>query len=51
MSKWFNVETEDIDITEDGKEMHFWLESDDDGNVYCSANIKDIEELLVKLKK
>jgi len=46
MSKWYDVKKEDIDITEDGKEMHFWLESDDDGNVLCSAKIKDIKDLI-----
>ncbi len=49
MSKWFDVKREDISL--DAEEMHFWLESDEDGNVYCSAKIKDIVELLNKHNK
>lgn len=49
MSRWFDVKKEDIDITEDGEEIHFWLESDESGNVYCSAKVKDVKDLLSKL--
>ncbi len=48
MSKWFEVKKEDITFSDDKEEIHFWLESDDDGNVYCSAKVKDIKELLAK---
>jgi len=50
MSKWYEVKKEDIDITEDGKEMHFWLESDESGNVYCLAKIEDIISLMKDCK-
>jgi hypothetical protein len=50
MSRWFDVKKEDISLSDDGKEIHFWLESDDDGNVYCSAQIKDVLILLFKDK-
>jgi len=46
MSKWFEIKKEDISLSEDKKEIHFWLENDEDGNVYCSAKVEDIKDLL-----
>ena len=46
MSQWYEVKKEDISFSIDGEDMHFWLESDENGNVYASAKIKDIKDLL-----
>ena len=49
MSYWYEPKLEDIDITEDGKELHAYLDSDDSGNRYVSLKVEDIKKLL-KLK-
>lgn len=49
MSKWHEVKKEDISFSADKEEMHFWLYSDEDGNVYCSAKVKDIKNLLARI--
>lgn len=46
MSYWYEVKKEDIDITEDGQEIHIYLGSDESGNIYVSLKSKDIKELL-----
>lgn len=51
MSQWYDVKKKDISISSDKSEIHFWLYSDEYGNVYCSANVKDVEEILKSLKK
>lgn len=50
MSKWYDVKKEDIDFSEEGDEMHFYLFNDYDGAVYCSAKVEDIKDKLRELK-
>ena len=49
MSKWFDVPIKEIDFSDDNSEMHFWLESNDEGNVYASAKVSDIRARLKDL--
>ena len=51
MSKWYEPKKEDIDITEDGNEIHIYLDSDDAGAIRCSIKTKDIQEILSDFKK
>jgi hypothetical protein len=46
MSYWYEPKKEDMDITEDGKEVHIVIDSDDSGNIYVSLKVKDLKDLL-----
>lgn len=46
MSYWYEPEIEDIDITEEGDEIHVYLDNDDSGGRYVSLKVKDIKKLL-----
>lgn len=46
MSYWYEPKIEDIDITEDGEEMHVYLYSNKDGAVYVSLNVEDVKKIL-----
>ena len=48
MSYWYQPKKEDLDITEDGDELHIWLDSDNGGNIYAVLKVKDIKKLLKK---
>lgn len=51
MSKWYEPKPEDIDITEDGKELHAWIDSDDFGNIYVSLKVSELKRLIKKYGK
>ncbi len=51
MSYWYEPKKKDLDITEDGEELHVYLGSDESGNIYASLKIKDINDLLGPLKR
>lgn len=51
MSFWYEPKLEDMDITEDGKELHVHIKDDYSGAVYVSINVSDIKKLLKSLKK
>lgn len=46
MSLWYEPKKEDIDFSDDGKDMHIWLCSDDCGNVYASVDVCLLKELI-----
>jgi hypothetical protein len=46
MSTWYDVKKTDIDLSDDGKEIYFWLYDDNNGNVYCSAKVEDVKEII-----
>ncbi len=46
MSYWYEPKLEDIDLTEDGDEMHIYLKSDEHGAIYCSLKVEDVREIL-----
>lgn len=50
MSEWITPTTEDIDLTEDGKEVHIYIESDQNGNRYISIEGKVLDFLKKILK-
>lgn len=46
MSYWYEPKKEDIDLTEDGDEMHIYLKSDKSGAIYVSLKVKDVKDIL-----
>jgi len=46
MSMWYEPKLEDIDITEDGEELHVYLYSDYSGAIYASFKVKELEDLI-----
>lgn len=50
MSYWYEPKKKDIEITEEGDEIHIHLDSNESGNIYVILKVKDIEELLNNLK-
>lgn len=49
MSIWYEItDEEDIDFSEDGKEMHILYDNDNTGNYYVSVSV---ELLKAKLKE
>lgn len=51
MSTWYEPKLEDMDITEDGKELHINYNSDYSGAIYVSLKVKDIKTLLALINK
>lgn len=51
MSDWLIPKPEDIDITEGGKEIHIYLESDSFGARYCSIEGEALKYLKKELSK
>lgn len=51
MSYWYEPKIEDIDFSDDGTEMHVYLDSDDSGNRYVSLKVADIKKALAKREK
>lgn len=43
MSYWYEPKIKDLDISEDGKDLHVYLTNDDSGAVYASIRIEDIK--------
>ncbi len=50
MSYWYEPKLKDLDITEEGDELHAYLENDESGAVYVSLKVKDIIKLLNSIK-
>jgi len=50
MSEWITPTTEDIDLSEDGKEVHIFIESDDFGARYILIEGKVLDYLKKILK-
>lgn len=48
MSYWHEPKPKDWDVSDDGKDMHIYLESDDSGNIYVSLKIAELKEFLKK---
>jgi hypothetical protein len=48
MSNWIEPKKEDIDLSDDKKEIHIYLFNDDFGANYVSIKVKDIIDLLLK---
>ena len=47
MSIWYDVEKqEDVDMSEDGKELHIMYDYDDSGNKYVSVPIELVLEAI-----
>lgn len=44
MSMWYEPKGEDISYSDDGKELHAYLFSDDFGAVYVSFDVKDLKD-------
>lgn len=51
MSEWITPKIEDIDITEDGKEVHILFESNSFGSRYISIEGETLELLKKMLQK
>lgn len=51
MSYWHEKKKEDIGFSDDGKELHIYLYSDDNGAVYVSVEVKEVEKKLSSLKQ
>ena len=51
MSYWYDVAEEDIDLSNDKEEIHFYLYQDNFGAVYCSAKVKDVLKTIEKGKE
>lgn len=51
MSEWITPKVEDIDITEDGKEVHILFESNSFGSRYISIEGETLELLKKMLSK
>ena len=51
MSKWHDMLKGDITFSDDGEEMHIYIESDYNGAIYVSVKTKDVKERLKELKK
>ena len=51
MSLWHEKEKDDISFSDDGEEMHIYIESDYNGAIYVSVKVSDVKELLKGLKK
>lgn len=49
MSYWHEKEKEDISFSDDGKEMHVYIENDDSGAIYVSLKVADVEKALKEL--
>ncbi len=46
MSIWYDLKQDDIDLSDDYKEIHLFLYQDNMGCVYASVKVKDIIDLL-----
>ena len=46
MSFWYDLEKDDIDLSEDNKEIHLFLYQDNLGCVYASIKVQDVIDLL-----
>jgi hypothetical protein len=46
MSTWYDVEKDDIDFSDDGKEIHILFDQDNFGAIYVSVKTQDIRDLL-----
>lgn len=51
MSEWIEPKPEAIDMTEDGKELHIYFESNDFGARYISIQDEALDHLKKILKK
>lgn len=49
MSYWHEKGKRDISFSDDGKEMHVYLYSDDNGAVYVSVLVSDVRDRLNEL--
>ncbi len=49
MSYWFEPKKEDISLSDDGKDLHIWLEQDNSGSVYASVKVEDVRAVLALL--
>lgn len=47
MSKWYEPKPSDVSMSDDGRELHVWIDSDEEGNIYVSLE----RETLQKVKK
>ena len=46
MSDWFDMEKEDISMSDKKDEVHIWFEQDNAGNRYVSVKTEDIIQVL-----
>ncbi len=51
MSYWYEPKKKDLDITEEGDELHAYIGDDESGALWVSIKVKDIEDLLESSKK
>ena len=51
MSTWYEPKKEDLSISEDGKELHIYIDSDYNGSIRVSVNVEDIREIINKYKQ
>lgn len=51
MSEWITPKSEDIDITDDGTEVHIYIESNENGSRYISIEDEALEALKKILDK
>lgn len=49
MSKWYEVESDEIDIDLSEKEVSFFVCTDDDGSVYLTLSFDQIKEIASKI--
>jgi hypothetical protein len=46
MSKWNEVESQDIEIDEDGETLNILAEVNNEGNVYAEVKIRDVLKII-----
>lgn len=46
MSKWYEPKLKEWKVSDDGKEIQIWIDSDDFGNIYVSLPAEDIKQFL-----
>jgi len=50
MSNWIEIKKEDIELSEDKKEIEIMLPDDEFGNNYATVKVEDIKEIIKTLK-
>ena len=42
MSKWYEIKLEDLTLSDDRKELQFLIDNDDQGNIWGSILVEDL---------
>lgn len=47
MSLWYVPKIADIDLSDNGEEIHILIDHDKNGNIYVSVKVEDIKKILL----